>query len=59
MDEGIKKLQHMAKWNSAMAKKGILPCETTLMDPEGIMLSAIKSEKEKYCMISWISYMES
>ena len=41
--------------NSVMRKKGILPHVTTWMDLEGIMLSGIiKTEKDKYCMISLI-----
>ena len=38
-----------------MRKKRILPLVTTGMDLEGIMLNEIiKTEKDKYCMISLI-----
>ena len=35
-------------------KKDILPFATTCMNPKGIMLSEIKSDREMYCMISLI-----
>jgi len=35
-------------------KEGNPPFVTTLMNLEGIMLSEIKSEKDKYCIISLI-----
>ena len=42
------------KYYSAIKKNGILPFVTARMDLEGIMLSGIKSEKDKYHMISLI-----
>ena len=43
---------HTQEYNSAMRKKEILPCATTGMDIEGIILSKISQiEKYRYCMI--------
>ena len=40
------------EYYSATKKSEILPFAATRMDLEGIMLSEIKSEKDKYCTIS-------
>ena len=39
---------------SLKRKNKILPFTTTWMDLEGIMFSEIKSDKDKYCMLSLI-----
>ena len=53
-DEWINKMWYvyMMQYYSAIKKNEILPCATTRMDLESIMLSKIsQTEKDKYCMI--------
>ena len=45
---------HTMEYYSVINKNGILPFATTWMDLEGIMLSEIKADKHKHCMISLI-----
>ena len=56
VDEWIKKLWYIytMKYYSAIKKNGILPFVTARMDLEGIMLSGIKSEKDKYNTILFV-----
>ena len=47
--------EYVIEYYLAIKKDGILPFAVTWMDLQGIMLSDINnSEKEKYCMISFI-----
>ena len=56
VDEWIKKLWYIytMEYYSAIKRGKILPFATTWMELEGIMLSEICSEKDKYQMISLI-----
>ena len=57
VDDWIKKRWYIytMDYYSAIRRKQILPCATTWMELEGIMLSEIsQAEKDKYHMISLI-----
>ena len=45
----------MMEYYSAMKKNEVMPSVATWMDPEITMLSEVKKEKDKYCMISLTS----
>ena len=56
-DEWIKKMWYTYKmeYYSAIKRNELLPCATTGMDLEGIVLSKIsKIQKDKYCVSSFI-----
>ena len=56
-EEWIKKMWyiHTMEYYSAIKKNEIMPFAATSMDLEIVILSEVKSEKEKYPMISLIS----
>ena len=56
MDEWIKKMWYIytTEYYSAIKKNEILTFATTWMELEGIMLSKIRAEKDKYPMTSLI-----
>ena len=45
---------HTQEYYSVIKENEILPLAITWMDFESIILSEIKSEKDKYCMLSFI-----
>ena len=55
-DEWIKKMWSIYKmeYYSDIKKNEILPFAATWLDLYGIMLSEIKSDRERYCMVSLI-----